>query len=67
MIYRDDHYTDRPDPAEIAEVEAGATAARNARIRAHIKWCAENPDRAKALWDRANQESIERGWGPLPF
>lgn len=67
MIYRDDYYTDCPDPAEIADIEAESTAARNGRIRAHNKWCTENPEQAKALWDKANMDSIERGWGPLPF
>lgn len=67
VIYPDDYDTDRPDPAEIAEIEAEANAARNARIRAHNRWCAENPEQAKALWDKANQDSIEQGCGPLPF
>lgn len=67
MLYRDDYWTDQPDPAEIAAIEAEANAALNARIRTYNKWCAQNPEQATARWVEANRENIERGWGPLPF
>lgn len=65
--YWDADYDSLPDPVEQAILTAEASVARNARIRAHNQWCAANPDLAKAKWHRANQESIDKGWGPLPF
>ena len=60
--------TDGPDATEIAELNAEQEARLNRQVRAEReRLAALTPEERAAEWDRANEENIARGWGPLPF